>query len=202
MQVLANLSQGMDDVMSVAYDWITRVLYFATSDEFQTLTILSLPLDNPLFQSIDTGIDLSNDSNVFMTIAPFTGYANIFTLSYELASVMIIHRYLYWIEVSPSVTLLYQLNLLNGSLTQLYQSNSLKRNLMCPQSSGLDTIGQLTPALTYDAVTDRLWVSSVAGDIWSCDLSGCDCHIEVEGEAILNATNVTDVLSDISMYIE
>lgn len=83
IQVLANMLQGVDDVMSIAYDWITRVLYFATSDEFQTLTILSLPLDNPLFQSIDTGIVLSNDSNIFMTIAPFTGYA---TLSHEVAS--------------------------------------------------------------------------------------------------------------------
>ena len=90
VQVLANMSQGVDDVMSVTYDWITRVLYFATSNEFQTLTILNLPLDNPLFQSINTGIDLSNDSNVFMTIAPFTGYANIFTLSYELADVVIL----------------------------------------------------------------------------------------------------------------
>ena len=76
IQLLANMSQGVDDVMSIAYDWITRVLYFATSDEFQTLTIWSLPLDNPLFQSINTRIDLSNDSYIFMTIAPFTGYAN------------------------------------------------------------------------------------------------------------------------------
>ena len=73
---------------------------------------------------------------------------------------------------------------------------------MCPRSSGLDTIGQLTPALTYDVVTDHLWVSTIAGDIWSCDLNGCGCRIEVEGEAILNITNATDVLSDISMYIE
>ena len=73
---------------------------------------------------------------------------------------------------------------------------------MCPQSSGLDTIGQLTAAMTYGVVTDRLWVSTIAGDIWSCDLNGCGCRTEVEGEAILNATNATDVLSDISMYIE
>ena len=111
-------------------------------------------------------------------------------------------RHLYWTEAGPLGTAINQLNLVNESFTQLYQSNPLKRSIPTNDSSGLDTIGQLTPAVTYDMVTDRLWVSSVAGDIWSCDLTGCDCHIEVEGEAVLNATNVTDVLSDISMYIE
>ena len=70
------MPQGVDDVISVTYDWITRVLYFATSDETQTLNIWSLPLDNPLFQSVYTGDVISSDSNVFMTVAPFTGYAN------------------------------------------------------------------------------------------------------------------------------
>ena len=107
------------------------------------------------------------------------------------------HRQLYWIEASPSMISLYQLNLINQSSTLLYRSNSRKRNVMCTQSPGLDTIGELTAALTYDVITDRLWVSTVAEDIWSCDLSGCSCSIEVEGEAILNATNVTDTLTDI-----
>ena len=110
-------------------------------------------------------------------------------------------RHLYWTETSPLATTINQYNLVNKSFTQLYQSNSLKRSVYTNDSSGLDRIGQLTSAVTYDVVINRLWVSSVAGDIWSCDLSGCDCRIEVEGEAILNATNVTDVLSDISMYI-
>ena len=72
---------------------------------------------------------------------------------------------------------------------------------MCPDSSGLDTVGELTTTLTYDVVTDRLWLATTAGDIWSCDLNGCGCRIEVEGEALLNATNMIDVLSDIGMYL-
>ena len=110
------------------------------------------------------------------------------------------YRQLFWIVASSSVISLYRLNLLNGSSTQLYQSNSRKRNVMCSQS-GLDSIGELTAALTYDAITDHLWVSTTVGDIWSCDLDGCNCSIEVEGVALLNATNVTE-LSDIGIYLE
>ena len=69
------MPQGVGDVMSIAYDWITRVLYFATSNETQMITIWSLPLDNPLFEPVHAGDIVSNDSNIFMTIAPFTGYA-------------------------------------------------------------------------------------------------------------------------------
>ena len=58
---------------------------------------------------------------------------------------------------------------------------------MCSQSPGLGSFGGLTAALTYDVVTDRLWVSSVAGDIWSCDLDGCNCTVEI------NATNMSDI---------
>ena len=72
---------------------------------------------------------------------------------------------------------------------------------MCSQS-GLNSIGELTAALTYDAITDHLWVSTVAGDIWSCDLNGCNCSIEIGGVALLNVTNVTDTLSDIGMCVE
>ena len=69
------MPQGVDDVVSITYDWITRVLYFATSNETQTLTIWSLPLDNPLFELVHAEDVVSNGSNVFMTVAPFTGYA-------------------------------------------------------------------------------------------------------------------------------
>ena len=72
------MSQGAGDVMSIAYDWITRVLYFAMSDQNQALKVWSLPLDNPVFESIDTGVILLNDATVFMTIAPFAGYAKAF----------------------------------------------------------------------------------------------------------------------------
>lgn len=192
------MSQGVDDVMSIAYDWVARVLYFVVTDENQMLNIWSLPLDNPLFEVVYSGLVLSNDSNIFMTIAPFTRYSNDHNSYCNIC--VAYYRHLYWIESNPSVTSLYQLNLLNGSSTQLYQSNSRKRNVMCSQS-GLDSIGELTAALTYDVITDRLWVSNTEGEIWSCDLNGCNCSIEVEGVALLNATNVT-ALSDIGVYLE
>ena len=70
--------------------------------------------------------------------------------------------------------------------------------MICPLgSSGLGTFGELTPALTYDAVTDRLWVSIEAGEIWSCDLSECCCNKEVEGLVLLSQDGI---LSDISTY--
>ena len=69
---------------------------------------------------------------------------------------------------------------------------------MCSQYS-LDTIGELTAALTYDVITDHLWVSTVAGDIWSCDLSGCDCIVRVNGTTLLSSG---DTLIDIGMYLE
>jgi len=71
---------------------------------------------------------------------------------------------------------------------------------MCSQF-GLDSLGKLTATLTYDAITDRLWVSTVAGDIWSCDLNGCNCRIEIEGMALLNVINAPDTLSDIGKYV-
>ena len=108
------------------------------------------------------------------------------------------YRQLYWIESTNSLsTSLYQLDLLNQSVTTLYQSNSRrKRNVLC--SPDLDTIGPLRAALTYDAITHRLWVSTVAGDIWSCDLNGCNCSREVNGTVLLQG----GMLSNISMYIE
>ena len=110
------------------------------------------------------------------------------------------YRQLYWTESNSLSTSLYRLNLLDQSVTPLYQSNShRKRNVMCPQDSpDLDTIGPLTAALTYDAVTHRLWMSTRAGDIWSCDLNGCNCSREVNGTILLQG----GMLSNISMYIE
>ena len=108
------------------------------------------------------------------------------------------HRHLYWTETSSLGIALNQLNLVNGSFTQLYQSTSLKRSVSTNDSSGLDSVGPLTPALTYDVVTDRLWVSTVAGDIWSCDLNGYNCSREVNGTKLLQG----GMLSNISMYIE
>ena len=105
---------------------------------------------------------------------------------------------MYWIEFSTSVTSLNQLNLVNNTYTQLYMSNSRKRDVMCSQS-GLDTIGELTAALTYDVITDHLWVSTVTGDIWSCGLSGCNCRIRVNGTTLLPQG---DTLNDIGMYLE
>lgn len=70
------MPQGVDDVISIVYDWITRVLYFVMSDSSQILSLWSLPLDNPVFESVYTEVVFSNDSNIFMTIAPFTGYAD------------------------------------------------------------------------------------------------------------------------------
>ena len=111
------------------------------------------------------------------------------------------YRQLYWTESNNSLSIsLYHLNLLNQSVTTLYQSNSRrKRYVACPPGTpDLDTVRLLTPALSYDAVTHRLWVSTVAGDIWSCDLNGCNCSIEVNGMVLLQG----GMLSDISMYIE
>ena len=105
---------------------------------------------------------------------------------------------MYWIEFSTSVTSLNQLNLVNNTYTQLYMSNSRKRDVMCSQS-GLDTIGELTAALTYDVITDHLWVSTVTGDIWSCGLNGCNCSIRVNGTTLLSQG---DTLNDIGMYLE
>ena len=71
------MSQGMDDIRSITYDWIARVLYFAMSDANQTLNIWSLPVDNPLFQFVHNATVLSsNDSGITMTTVPFTKYAN------------------------------------------------------------------------------------------------------------------------------
>ena len=104
---------------------------------------------------------------------------------------------MYWTESNSLSTNLYQLNLLDQSVTPLYQSNSRrKRNVLC--SPDLDTIEPLTAAVTYDAVTHRLWMSTEAGDIWSCDLGGCNCSREVDGTVLLQG----GMLSDISMYIE
>ena len=76
IQLLANMSEGIDNVMEITFDWITRTLYFATSNATQNLMIWSLPLDNPLFEPVCT-VDITlNDSKIFMTVSPFTGYAN------------------------------------------------------------------------------------------------------------------------------
>ena len=60
---------------------------------------------------------------------------------------------------------------------------------------------QLTAALTYDVVTDRIWISTAqTGDIWSCDLTGCNCIVEVNATILVAATNGASVLSDVGMY--
>ena len=65
---------------------------------------------------------------------------------------------------------------------------------MCPDSSGLETIGDpLTTALTYDVVTDNLWLATTAGDIWSCDLDGCDCSRAVDGTSLLQSGTIGDI---------
>ena len=89
-----------------------------------------------------------------------------------------LNRLLYWIEARELSSTLFQLNLVNKTVNQLYNSNSVKRNVMCSQG-GIGSL-QLTAAVTYDVITDRIWVSVVVtGDVWSCDLTGCDCRVEV-----------------------
>ena len=66
----------------------------------------------------------------------------------------------------------------------------------------MDGIGsqQLTATLTYDVITDRIWVSAVlTGDIWSCDLTGCNCAVEVNATTLVATTSGASVLSDVGM---
>ena len=89
------------------------------------------------------------------------------------------------------------LNLYNETSTLIFDTNSVKRNVMC-----MDGIGarQLTAALTYDAVTDRIWMSAVqSGDIWSCDLTGCNCRVVVNATTLVATTSGASVLSDVGM---
>ena len=59
---------------------------------------------------------------------------------------------------------------------------------------------QLTAALTYDVITNRIWVSTVTtGHIWSCDLTGCNCIVEVNATTLVAATNGASVMSDVGM---
>ena len=110
---------------------------------------------------------------------------------------MFSNRYLYWIEAREFSSTLNQLNLLTGNATQLYNSNSVKRNVMCMGGIGSQ---QLTTALTYDPIIDRIWVSTVtAGHIWSCDLTGCNCIVEVNATTLVAATNGASVMSDVGM---
>ena len=110
---------------------------------------------------------------------------------------MFSNRYLYWIEAREFSSTLIQLNLPAGNVTQLYNSNSVKGNVMC-----MDRIGsqQLTAALTYDPMFDRIWVSvDQTGHIWSCDLTGCNCTVEVNATTLVAATNGDNVVSDVGM---
>ena len=220
LQELAGMSQSHGDILEMTYDWITRVLYLSVSmvmventnsNSSRFLTIWSLPVDNPVFRMIYKGNNtLSDDTKIVMTISPRTGYVLFLYAAYVFVCVclcvtcvhififVVSHRHLYWTETSSLGITLNQLNLVNGSFAQLYQSTSLKRSVSTNDSSSLDSVGPLTPALTYDVVTDRLWVSTVAGDIWSCDLNGCNCSREVNGTVLLQG----GMLSDISMYIE
>jgi len=59
---------------------------------------------------------------------------------------------------------------------------------------------QLTAALTYDVITDRIWVSvAFGGDILSCDLKGCNCIVEVNATTLVTATNGANVITDVGM---
>ena len=107
-----------------------------------------------------------------------------------------LNRLLYWIEARELSSTLYQLNLVNETVNQLYNSNSVKRNVMCSQG-GIGSL-QLIAALTYDVTTDRIWVSVVVtGDVWSCDLTGCDCRVEGNATRLVAATIGASVLSDV-----
>jgi len=103
---------------------------------------------------------------------------------------------LFWVEASSSFSTLNQLDLVSETIDQLYNSNSVKRNIMCSQG-GIGSL-QLTAALTYDTITDRIWVSAVVtSDVWSCDLTGCDCRVEVNATRLVAATIGASVLSDV-----
>ena len=110
---------------------------------------------------------------------------------------MFSNRYLYWIEAREFSSTLNQLNLPAGNATQLYNSNSVKRNVICMSRIGSQ---QLTAALTYDPMFDRIWVSAdQTGHIWSCDLTGCNCTVEVNATTLVAATNGASVVSAVGM---
>jgi len=68
---------------------------------------------------------------------------------------------------------------------------------MCPGGIGSQ---QLTAALTYDVITDRIWVScALTGHIWSCDLTECNCTVEVNATTLIATTNGASVLTDVGM---
>ena len=88
-------------------------------------------------------------------------------------------------------------NLYNETSTLIFDTNSVKRNVMC---TGGISARQLTAALTYDVITNRIWVSTVTtGHIWSCDLTGCNCIVEVNATTLVAATNGASVMSDVGM---
>ena len=66
----------------------------------------------------------------------------------------------------------------------------------------MDGIGaqRLTATLTYDVITDRIWMSAAqSGDIWSCDLTGCNCAVMVNATTLVATTSEASVLSDVGM---
>ena len=63
----------------------------------------------------------------------------------------------YWIEARKLSSTFNQLNLLNGAVTELFNSNYVKRIVMGPGGIGSR---QLTAALIYDVLTDHIWMSA------------------------------------------
>jgi len=59
-------------VVDITYDWFTRVLYLAVNDS-GALSILRLPIDNPVVDDMYTVGMLVNGSVVSIAVAPFTG---------------------------------------------------------------------------------------------------------------------------------
>ena len=72
LQVIANTMTAEGSVVDITYDWFTRVLYLAVNDS-GALSILRLPIDNPVVDDMYTVGMLANGSVVSIAIVPFTG---------------------------------------------------------------------------------------------------------------------------------
>ncbi|XP_064404176.1 proto-oncogene tyrosine-protein kinase ROS-like isoform X2 [Halichondria panicea] len=154
------------EMLSLAYDWVARVVYYAvrtTSNqlEFYSIRVLDKDRNALLFPSLDH--TLSQTTTLQLTMDPMAGV-------------------LYWIQSDGSTIQLLSLNLRQSNLTTptILSTTSRRRKRQSDTLSSLN----LTPVLTLDPITRNLLVATSDGDIHSCNITSRQCTLLVDAATL------------------
>ncbi len=187
-------------MLSLAYDWVARVVYYAVKTTNNQLELYSIPVldkdsNAQLFPSLD--YTLPSNTTFQLTMDPTSGYVVNTELLIESRNseqeIFSIHacRFLYWIQSDRTSVQLFSLDLRQSNSTRPTNLSTTSHRRK-RQSADLSSLN-LTLVLTLDPITRDLLVATSSGNIHSCNTTSRQCMRLVDAVTLAGANDPSTI---------